>query len=76
MKIDSVKGKVINYFRNLHYGGKDEIPAGIVEDYLREITGSKGSTTDRRMRELADVGVLIKVQEQPYKKYKLNPDYL
>lgn len=75
MKSDSTKSKVIQYMRNLYYGGKEIIPAGIIEDHLREVTGAKGSTTDRRMRELENAGVLIKTQEHPYKKYQLNPDY-
>ncbi len=71
MKHDSVKSQILNFMRNERFAGRELVPAGIIEDYLRKVDGSKGSTTDRRMRELCKAKLIEKDESKGFKRYKL-----
>ena len=67
----TAKNEILNWMRNERYAGKELIPGGLIEDYLREIKGMKGGTTSRRLRELENDGFLEANYEKIFVRYKL-----
>lgn len=57
----TIKSLIIQYLKNK---GTWEF-GGVIDDYLREVKGTKGGTTERRLRELTDHEGIIE------KEYKL-----
>ena len=73
---DTIPQAIIRFIES-----KGEASKSQIEDHLKELQGTLGETTGRRMRELIEEGVLVKVKKRfedkdyyTYKVIELSPD--